>query len=114
MTPDFLTGTGAKHMQARIYSPAKTAMQSGRNKTGQWLLEYEPQSPRKVETLMGYTSSSDMVSQVKLKFTSLAAAIAYCEKNHIAYQVHTPRQPRRKKIAYADNFSYARNKPWTH
>ncbi len=101
-------------MQARIYSPAKTAMQSGKNKTGQWVLEFEPQSARTVEPMMGYTSSRDMNSQVKLKFSSQDAAIAYCEKEGIAYQVQTPHQPKRRQVAYADNFSYKRVMPWTH
>lgn len=51
-------------MVARIYRPAKTAMQSGKAKTENWLLEYEPESARKVEPLMGYTSSGDMKSQI--------------------------------------------------
>ena len=101
-------------MRARIYSPAKTAMQSGKNKTGEWLLEYEAQSARKVEPLMGYTSSSDMNSQVKLKFSTLEAATNYCEKNGLAYQVHQPHQQRRRQVAYADNFSFKRVMPWTH
>ena len=101
-------------MPARLYSPAKTAMQSGKNKTGKWILEYEAQSPRKVESLMGYTSSSDMKSQIRLKFSSLEAAITYCGKNKLEYQLHQPHQPRRRKIAYADNFAYNRTVPWTH
>jgi len=101
-------------MQARIYSPAKTAMQSGKNKTGEWVLEYEAQSARKVETMMGYTSSSDMNSQIKLKFSSLEAAKNYCEKNKIAYQVFKPHQQRRRQVAYAENFSFYRSLPWTH
>jgi hypothetical protein len=101
-------------MQARIYSPAKTAMQSGKNKTGEWVLEYEPETARKVEPLMGYTSSSDMNSQIRLKFSSLEAAKKYCEKNNLTYRVYQPHQPRRRQIAYADNFSYTRSIPWTH
>ena len=101
-------------MQARIYSPAKTAMQSGKNKTGEWVLEYEPETARKVETMMGYTSSSDMNSQIKLKFSTLEAAENYCTKNKIAYQVFQPHQQRRRKVAYAENFSFYRSLPWTH
>ncbi len=101
-------------MQARIYSPAKTAMQSGTNKTGHWVLEFEPQHARKVEPLMGYTSSSDMNSQVKMKFSSLDEAKQYCERNGLAYQVQQAQKPRRRQVAYADNFSYSRPMPWTH
>ena len=101
-------------MQARIYSPAKTAMQSGTNNTGAWVVEYEPQAPRKVEPLMGYTSSTDMNSQVKIQFASLDAAKTYCEKNGLAYQVHQPQKARRAQVAYADNFAFKRTLPWTH
>ena len=55
-------------MSARIFSPAKTAMQSGKAKTGNWILEFEPEKPRKIEPLMGYTASGDMKSQIKLVF----------------------------------------------
>ena len=101
-------------MLARIYSPAKTAMQSGKNKTGQWVLEYEAESPRRVETLMGYTSSSDMNSQIRLKFSSLDSAKRYCEERKIAYQVFEPQAPRRRKISYSENFAHNRTLPWTH
>ena len=57
-------------MVARIYKPAKTAMQSGMAQTKCWVLDYEPERPRQVEPLMGWTSSSDMRSQIRLSFTS--------------------------------------------
>ena len=101
-------------MSARIYSPAKTAMQSGKTKTGTWVLEFEPAAPRSIEPLMGYTSSSDMKSQIRLTFESLENAKAYAEKNGIAYTVHQPHQPRRRKMAYSDNFAHNRVLPWTH
>ena len=101
-------------MQARIYSPTKTAMQSGKNKTGEWILEFEPETARKVEPLMGYTSSRDMNSQVKLRFHDLEAAKNYCHKKGITYHVQQPHTPRRRKNAYADNFAFNRSLPWTH
>lgn len=101
-------------MRVRIYSPAKTAMQSGKTKTGEWVLEYEAQSGRKVESMMGYTSSSDMNSQIKLKFPTLEAAKQYCEKKNLAFQVHQPHQQRRRQVTYAENFSFDRPLPWTH
>ena len=64
-------------MSARIYSPAKTATQSGKGKTGAWLLEHDSTVARDVEPLMGYTSSSDMMSQVRLTFDSSEEAVAY-------------------------------------
>ncbi len=101
-------------MTARIYSPAKTATQSGKARTGGWLLEFEPAAPRVIEPLMGYTSSRDMQSQIRLKFTTLEAAKAYCEKHGIAYVVQPPREARRRKASYSDNFAFGRKQPWTH
>ncbi len=66
-------------MTARIYKPARNAMQSGTAKTKLWLLEYEPEAPRMVEPLMGWTSSTDMKSQIKLRFPTKEEAIAYCD-----------------------------------
>ena len=60
----------ASRMTARIYKPARTAMQSGTAKTKGWVLEFEPEAPRVVEPLMGWTSSTDMKSQVRLRFAS--------------------------------------------
>jgi hypothetical protein len=71
-------------MVARIYRPARTAMSSGEAKTHDWVLEFEPERPRTIEPLMGYTSSDDMRSQVRLQFPSKEAAIAYAERNGIA------------------------------
>ena len=55
-------------MVARIYKPAKTAMQSGFGNTKGWKLDFEPEAPRRVEPLMGWTSSSDMRQQLRLQF----------------------------------------------
>lgn len=101
-------------MSARIYSPAKTAMQSGKSKTGGWIVEFEPESPRKIDPLMGYTSSSDMKSQLRLTFPTREEATAYCEKQGIAYRVDEPKQPSRRAISYSDNFRFDRRTPWTH
>ena len=86
-------------MTARIYKPARTAMQSGTAKTHSWLLEYEPEAPRVVEPLMGWTSSTDMKSQIRLRFPTREEAIAYCERKGIAYQVSEPKEPARRSIA---------------
>ena len=72
-------------MSARIFSPAKTAMQSGKAKTGLWVLEFDPELPRKIDPLMGYTTSGDMKSQIRLTFETKEEAIAYAEKNGLAY-----------------------------
>ncbi len=67
-------------MVARIYKPAKTAMQSGKANTKAWALDFAPEQPREVEPLMGWTSSGDMRQQVRLQFGSKEEAIAYCER----------------------------------
>ncbi|TKT81388.1 ETC complex I subunit [Aquamicrobium sp. LC103] len=101
-------------MSARIYSPAKTAMQSGKAKTGYWVLDFDPELPRTIDPLMGYTSSGDMKSQIRLTFETKEEAIAYADKNGIAYRVEEPKEARRRQISYADNFRYDRTTPWTH
>lgn len=101
-------------MQARIYQPAKTAMQSGRGKTKLWVLEFEPARPREIDPLMGWTSSGDMNTQVILRFESEQAAVAYAEKNGIPYQIEAPKKLQRVVKAYADNFKYGRLGQWTH
>ncbi|MHC1549509.1 ETC complex I subunit [Phyllobacterium sp. K27] len=101
-------------MAARIYRPAKTAMQSGKAKTEAWIFEFEPEQPRKVEPLMGYTSSRDMKSQIRLSFDTKEEAIAYAQKNGIAYSVQEPKETRRRVVSYSENFRFDRMQPWTH
>ena len=101
-------------MAARIYKPAKTAMQSGTAKTREWVLDYEPEQPRAVEPLMGWTSSGDMRSQVKLRFQTKDEAVDYCERHGVDYQVAEPKPVARRTMSYADNFAFNRRGPWTH
>ena len=101
-------------MTARIYKPARTAMQSGTANTKEWVLDYEPEQPRTVEPLMGWTSSTDMKQEVHLSFDSKEEAIAYCERNGIAFQVFERTEHKRAKISYSDNFAYTRRGAWTH
>jgi hypothetical protein len=100
-------------MTARIYRPAKTAMQSGQAKD-RWLLEYEPEVPRQVEPLMGWTSSADMKSQIRLWFDTAEEAVAYATRNGIAHRVEQPREVARKAVSYSDNFKFTRQGQWTH
>ena len=81
-------------MTARIYKPAKTAMQSGQGKTRDWVLDYEPEEPRVVESLMGWTSSGDMKGQLRLRFDTKEEAVAYAERHGIPYQVFEAKPPR--------------------
>ncbi len=101
-------------MIARIYKPAKTAMQSGQAGTKDWVLDFEAEEPREVEPLMGWTSSGDMRQQVRLRFASKDAAIAYCERHGIAFQVFEAKPPIRRTISYSDNFAFNRREAWTH
>ena len=101
-------------MRARIYQPARNAMQSGRAQTKLWLLEFEPHSAREIDQLMGWTSSSDMLQQVQLEFDTPDEAVAYAVKHGIAYQVFEPHRPAPKAKAYSDNFRADRKVPWSH
>lgn len=103
-------------MRARIYRPARTAMSSGSAKTRNWILEFEPVSPRGVDPLMGWTSSSDTQSQVRLRFDSKQAALDYAEEHGIDVVVQDPQQ-RRANIrsgGYGENFATDRRGSWTH
>jgi hypothetical protein len=99
---------------ARIYKPAKTAMQSGNAKTKEWVLDFEPEQPREIEPLMGWTSSGDMRQQVRLRFDTAEEAVAYCERDGIAYQLFTPKPETRPILSYSDNFAFKRRDAWTH
>ncbi len=101
-------------MLARIFKPARTAMQSGTAATEKWVLEYEPEAPASADPLMGYTSSVDMRRQIHLEFDDRAEAVAYAERNGIPYRVYEAHEPAPKKLSYADNFRFGRPQPWTH
>src|SRR6516164_6531516 len=105
---------GSLTVVAGIYKPTQTAMQSGPARTKEWVLEYEPETPREIDPLMGWTSSGDMRSQISLSFDTKEEAMAYAERNGIPYQVMqpTPRRPVRK--SYADHFRFGRRGSWTH
>lgn len=103
-------------MRARVYQPARTAMQSGSAKTKGWVLEFAPASAREVDPLMGWTSSSDTASQVKLRFDTAEAALAYASQHGITAEVNEPNI--RKAIiragGYGENFATNRRGVWTH
>ena len=100
-------------MRARIYKPPKSAMQSGRANTRQWVLEYEL-APRQPDPLMGWASTEDTLSQVQLEFETKEQAVAYAQQRGIDYQLFEPAPTSYKPKAYADNFRYDRKVPWTH
>ncbi|MFN3460924.1 MAG: ETC complex I subunit [Oceanibaculum sp.] len=102
-------------MVARIYRPAKSAMQSGRGGRGaDWVLEFAPQSRREADPLMGWTSSDDTRRQVRLSFASKDEAIAYATREGIAFEVQEPKERGVTPKAYADNFRFDRIGRWTH
>ena len=101
-------------MSARIYKPAKTAMQSGTAKTHDWALDYAPEEPRQVEPLMGWTSSGDMRQQLRLRFATKEDAVAYCERHGLPYQLTEEKPVARRLASYSDNFAFKRRDAWSH
>ncbi len=103
-------------MRARIYQPAKTAMSSGTAKTKHWVLEFAPSEARSVDPLMGWTSSADTQSQVKLTFESKAEALDYARERGIEAQVQEPtkRKANIRAGGYGENFATNRRGAWTH
>lgn len=103
-------------MRARIYQPARNAMQSGTVKAKGWVLEFAPASAREVDPLMGWTSSDDTQAQVKLRFDSREAAKAYAASKGIDFEVLEPksRKPVIRPRGYGENFATDRRGAWTH
>jgi hypothetical protein len=95
-------------MPARIYKPARTAMQSGWANTQEWVLEFAPATASERDPLMGWTSSADTDGQVRLRFPDEAAAVAYAKRHGIGYVVEPPETRLIKPKSYADNFRYDR------
>ncbi|MEZ5813403.1 MAG: ETC complex I subunit [Alphaproteobacteria bacterium] len=93
-------------MNARIYKPSKSAMQSGRAKTAHWILEYESTTAKTPEALMGWTQSGDTLGQVRLKFDSLEDAQSYAEKKGLRCKIQPPAERKLKPRNYGDNFKY--------
>ena len=101
-------------MAARIYKPAKTAMQQGLAATRQWVLEYEPERPLRIEPLMGWTSSSDTRTQVRMSFATKEEAIAFATRQGIPFRVDDPQRTELRAKSYAENFKFGRIDRWTH
>ena len=89
--------------KAKIYIPAKTAMQSGRGKLKNWVLEFITKDPS-INPLMGWETSSDTLEEVILKFPSKEKAVEYAEKNNISYNIVEPNKKKFVIKSYADNF----------
>jgi ETC complex I subunit conserved region len=94
--------------RARIFRPAKNAMQSGRAQIRKWVLEYEPATPRRPDPLMGWATAEDTLDEVRLRFETLDEAVAFADKLGLDYTVITPHDEAEKRKSYADNFRYDR------
>lgn len=101
-------------MQVKIYKPSKTAMQSGRGGTDEWRLELDRAEAVVVDPLMGWSGSANTAKQVALSFATKEEAIAYAEREGLAYTVVEPTAAKTAKRTYADNFKYGRVGSWTH
>jgi hypothetical protein len=101
-------------MVARIFKPARTAMQSGPARTKDWVLEHESESAREIDPLMGWTSSRDTRAQIRLAFDTKDEAVAYAERNGIAYRLIEPASRSIMRKTYSENFRFGRIGSWTH
>ena len=90
--------------KAKIYKPSKTAMQSGVKKFDKWIIEFITEKPG-INPLMGWESSTDTNSELKLEFSSRDLAIDYAKKNKIIYELIEPKRRKIIKKSYADNFT---------
>ena len=90
--------------KAKIYKPSKTAMQSGKGNTKNWLLEFDTINTG-INPLMGWESSRDTMSEIKLEFSTKEQAINYAKKNNIDYYVLEPKKRKLIIKAYSDNFT---------
>lgn len=101
-------------MLAKIYRPAKTAMQSGKANAKRWVLEFASDVAPRSDALMGWTSSPDASGQVRMYFETKEQAIAFARAHAIPHQVSEPTEPKRIPKAYGDNFAFRRREPWSH
>ena len=90
--------------KAIIYIPTKTAMQSGLSKQNKWIFEYIVSNNNNINPLMGWESSVDTLSEVKLEFNTKELAIEYAKKNKINFEIIEPKKRKLVKKSYADNF----------
>ena len=91
-------------MKAKIFKPAKTAMQSGRSKFNKWVLKFSNNKNQLKDTMMGWNGGSSTMSQIELKFSSKEEAVNYAKKNGIDYEVLETRERKVIHKSYADNF----------
>ena len=90
--------------KAKIFKPSKTAIQSGLGKYDKWVIEYITKNPG-INPLMGWESSTDTLTELKLEFSTKELAIEYAKKNKIQYEIIEPKQRKIFKKSYSDNFT---------
>ena len=91
-------------MQAKIYKPAKTAMQSGRAKYNKWILKISDSKNQTKDTMMGWNGGSNTRSQIQLQFKTKEDAINYAKSNDLDYEVLETSERKVISKSYADNF----------
>ena len=101
-------------MTIKIYIPSKTSIQSGKGKTKKWLAEYISDVDTQKDTLMGWNSSLDTQSQIKLFFETKEQAINWAKKNKYQFYVVEPKLKKIIPKSYSSNFDVNRKEPWTH
>ena len=90
-------------------------MQSGRANTARWVLEFEAETARRIDPLMGWTSADETApGQVRLDFDTQEEAVAYVTRHGLPFRIDAEQQASPQPKTYSDNFSYRRRKPWTH
>jgi hypothetical protein len=101
---------------ARIFRTTKNPTQSGRGRTGDWMLEFAPGEPKRIDPLTGWSGSGDTQAQVRLRFDSKEDAIAYAERHGWRWEVEegAPARAEVKPKSYSDNFRFNRGENWTH
>ncbi|KXS11399.1 hypothetical protein M427DRAFT_102452, partial [Gonapodya prolifera JEL478] len=106
-----VTGNAAymRNRSVRIFSPAKTAMQSGLSGVGFWQIDFDVLDKWE-NPVMGWTSSADPVQALQLKFAEKEDAIAFAEKQGWEYWIEEPKKTRFRKKAYGDNFTHVPGK----
>lgn len=101
-------------MTIKIYKPSKTAMQSGNGKSKKWLAEYISEVETSKDNLMGWNSSADTKSQIKIFFDTKDQAVEWAKNNDYQYFIEEPRKRKIKIKSYASNFDINKKESWTH
>jgi hypothetical protein len=99
--------------KAKIYQPAKTAMQSGKARTHSWLLEFKTSTPMRPDSLMGWNTMTDTLAELSLTFKTCEEAVAYATAKGIPFEVVQPKESRTPPKQYAANFSFNRRRAYS-